>query len=88
MADITIYCTLSCPYCQMAFRLLNSKGVKYKQIRVDGNSAMRNEMEQRSKRTSVPQIFIGNHHVGGFDDLSELDIEGKLDSMLGLTEQR
>ena len=65
--------------------LLDSKGVPYTEIRVDRDMDLRNEMEQRSNRTSVPQIFIGNKHIGGFDDLAELEFGAELDQMLGLS---
>jgi len=81
---VEIYSTGLCPYCIRAKKLLDLKGVDYIEYRVDKNPTMRTEMEQRSQRTSVPQIFIGDQHVGGFDDISELDIMDELDPMLGL----
>ena len=81
---IKVYSGNLCPYCTAAKRLLDSKGVQYEEINVDTDPAMRSEMEQLSQRTSVPQIFIGDTHVGGFDDLAELNREGKLAAMLGL----
>ena len=67
-----------------AKKLLNSKGVQYEEINVDTDTSQRAEMERLSQRTSVPQIFIGETHVGGFDDLAELNREGKLNEILGL----
>jgi len=64
--------------------MLDKKGVEYTEIRVDKEAGKRKEMEQRSHRFTVPQIFIGDVHVGGFDDLVDLDIDGDLDSMLGI----
>jgi glutaredoxin 3 len=84
MAKVEVYCTLSCGFCARAIRLLDKKGVEYQILRVDQNPDLRKEMEDRSKRTSVPQIFINDIHVGGFDDIAELDMDDKLDPMLGL----
>lgn len=82
-AKVTMYCTSFCPYCTMAERLLTSKGVaQIEKIRVDLEPARRTEMMERTARRTVPQIYIGSHHVGGFDDLSALDRAGKLDGLL------
>jgi len=81
---IEMYSTTMCPYCTMAKSLLEKKGSEYIDKRVDNNAALRAEMEQRSNRTSVPQIFIAGRHIGGFDDLVELDMDGELDEMLGI----
>lgn len=79
-----MYCTALCPYCIAAERLLNTKGVaEIEKIRVDLEPARRAEMMQRSGRRTVPQIYIDDFHVGGFDDLSALDRAGKLDPILG-----
>ena len=80
--DITVYYSPFCPYCTWAQQLLDGKGVEYTLINVGDDPAYRDEMEAKSGRTSVPQIFIGDHHVGGFDDLSALDKQGGLDPML------
>ena len=83
MAEILMYSTAWCPYCVRARRLLDTKGVTYTDIRLDEFPERRAEMEERAHgRTSVPQIFIDGQHVGGFDDLSALDMDGRLDSML------
>ena len=83
MAKVTMYTTGVCPYCQMAERLLRSKGVaEIDKIRVDTDPARREEMMKRTGRRTVPQIYIGERHVGGFDDLAELDREGGLDPLL------
>ncbi|MBX3674966.1 MAG: glutaredoxin 3 [Burkholderiales bacterium] len=83
MAKVTMYTTGVCPYCQMAERLLKSKGVaEIDKIRVDTDPARREEMMTRTGRRTVPQIYIGERHVGGFDDLAELDREGGLDPLL------
>ncbi|MGH8631878.1 MAG: glutaredoxin 3 [Burkholderiales bacterium] len=78
-----MYCTGFCPYCQMAERLLRSKGVsQIVKIRVDLEPARRAEMIQRTGRRTVPQIYIGELHVGGFDELSALDRGGRLEPLL------
>lgn len=83
MPDITIYTTRSCPFCHAAKRLLNSKGAAFTEIDVSANREERNRMMLRaSGRYTVPQIFIGETHVGGCDDLHELDRAGKLDPLL------
>jgi glutaredoxin 3 len=79
-----MYCTPWCPYCLAAERLLTAKGVvKIEKIRVDVEPAQRAEMIRRTGRRTVPQIYIDDFHVGGFDDLSALDQDGKLEPMLG-----
>jgi len=78
-----MYSTGVCPYCTMAERLLLSKGVEnIEKIRIDLDPEQRAEMMQKTGRRTVPQIYIGDTHVGGFDDLSALDRGGKLDSLL------
>lgn len=80
---IIIYSTKVCPYCVRAKKLLDAKGVTYEEIDVSGNDVLRKTMtEKAGGRTSVPQIFIGDRHVGGFDDLNALNQAGKLDGML------
>lgn len=83
MPDILMYCTATCPYCVAAERLLRAKGVQHiEKVRVDLEPARRAEMMERSRRRTVPQIWIDRHHVGGFDDLSALDRAGGLDPLL------
>lgn len=77
-----MYCTEACPYCQMAIRLLERKGVAIDKIQVDAQPAQRAEMVKRSGRTTVPQIFIGQTHVGGYTDLARLEAAGELDDLL------
>ena len=84
MPTVVMYSTGLCPYCTLARRLLDKKGVAYTDIRVDKHPERREEMERLSARTSVPQIFVDDFHVGGFDDLAELDMEGRLDELLEL----
>ena len=82
MAAVTMYTTGVCPYCQMAERLLKSKGVEVDKIRVDLEPQRRQEMMERTGRRTVPQIYVGETHVGGYDDLAALDRAGKLDPLL------
>jgi glutaredoxin 3 len=82
MAEVTMYCTAVCPYCNMAERLLLNKKVTVSKIRVDTNPSLREEMMRRTGRRTVPQIYVGQTHVGGFDDLSALDKRGGLDVLL------
>ena len=81
-AAITIYSTAICPYCVAAKNFLKSKGVGWNEIRIDLDPAARDTMLARARRTSVPQIFIGETHVGGFDDMMALHRAGKLEPML------
>ncbi|MGD9787304.1 MAG: glutaredoxin 3 [Sulfuricellaceae bacterium] len=83
MPNITMYCTAVCPYCTMAEKLLNKKGVtEIDKIRIDLDPGKQAEMIERTGRRTVPQIYIDDFHVGGFDDLSALDVDGKLDPLL------
>jgi glutaredoxin 3 len=83
MAEIEIYSTAICPYCVAAKNLLKSKGLDWREIRVDTDPAARGAMLERSGgRRTVPQIFINGAHVGGFDDLAEADRSGKLAKLL------
>ncbi len=79
---VRMYCTDTCPYCARAERLLLKKGVDIEKIRVDLDPERYAEMTQITRRHTVPQIFIGDRHVGGFDDLVELDMDGELDPLL------
>ena len=83
MARVEIYTKFGCPYCGRAKALLSGKGVEYEEIDIGMNGAKRQEMMERSNgRYTVPQIFIGGRHVGGSDDLAELDRSGGLDPLL------
>ncbi len=88
MAEIIMYASSFCPYCRWARQLLDSKGAKYTVLDVDRDAGLWEAMAARSHRNTVPQIFIDDHHVGGFDDLSELDRRGGLDALLGTTVER
>ena len=85
MSKIVIYTTQWCPYCRNAKALLARKGQKWEEIDAEAEPARRREMVERSGRTSVPQIWIGERHVGGCDDLYALEREGKLDPLLKAT---
>lgn len=82
MVPVTIYTTRYCPYCIRAKQLLDRKGVGFKEIAVDGQPVLRHEMEERSGRYTVPQIWIGAQHIGGCDELYELERRGELNSLL------
>ena len=83
--EILVYKTQICPYCVRAKKLLDSKGVQYTEIDVSNDSDLRQAMTQKSGgRTSVPQIFINQQHIGGCDDLYALEKAGELDKILGL----
>ena len=84
MPEILIYSTNICPYCVMAKRLLDKKGASYTEINVDTQTGLREEMMRKTKRRTVPQIYIGDLHVGGFDDLYTLEQQKKLDTLLEL----
>lgn len=84
MVDVTIYSTQSCGYCQSAERLLTRKGVQnLTKIRVDAEPGQLDHMIAKTGRRTVPQIFIGSLHIGGFDDLVTLEKSGQLDKLLG-----
>ena len=82
MAEVVLYSSAHCPYCVMAKQLLDRKGVKYTEIRVDLDPSKRHEMMALSKRRTVPQIFINNEAIGGYTDLVAIDRAQQLDSML------
>jgi glutaredoxin 3 len=84
MARVVIYTTGYCPYCFGAKSLLRSKNVEFEEIDVTNDPGRRAEMEKLSGRYTVPQIFIDDEPIGGYDDARQLDFEGKLDQMLGL----
>ena len=82
-AAVAMYTTGWCPYCARARKLLESKGVAFEEFDVEATPAKRTEMQTRSGRRTVPQVFIGDQHVGGCDDLYALEEAGKLDALLG-----
>ena len=81
-AQVVMYSTRFCPYCMRARALLEGKGVSYTDIGVDGRPELRAQMIERSGRHTVPQIWIGEQHVGGYDDIALLDRQGRLDQLL------
>lgn len=81
-AKVVMYTTNFCPYCHAAKRLLTTLGVAFKDIAVDGNAKLRQELTQKSGQRTVPQIWIGDIHIGGSDELHQLHRSGKLDALL------
>jgi len=79
-----MYCTNTCQFCHKAEKLLLKKGVSITKINIEGNKPKIKEMIKRSKRNTVPQIFIADKHIGGFDELATLEARHKLDKILGL----
>lgn len=82
--EIVLYTKAFCGYCGAARALLREKGATWREIDIGNDDAARDEMIRRSGRRTVPQIFIGERHVGGFDDLAALDQRGQLDALLGI----
>ena len=82
MSEITLYTKPTCPYCLAAKALLRGKGAAFREIDIENNRARRLEMIERSGRRTVPQIFVGDTHVGGYDDLRALEKQGGLDALL------
>lgn len=82
MTKVIVYTKANCPYCDWAKQLLDSKQVNYQEIRIDLDAEKRAEMEYRSGRRTVPQIFINDQAIGGYDDLSALVKAGKLEELL------
>ena len=82
MANIEIYTKATCPFCHRAKALLQSKGAQFNEVAIDNDPKKREEMIERSGRTTVPQIFIDGQHIGGCDDLHALDAKGGLDPLL------
>jgi glutaredoxin 3 len=82
LPEVTLYVSDWCPYCQRAKSLLTQKNVVFKEINVEDEPGLRDEMIERSGRRTLPQIFIGNRHVGGCDDLVELERSGELDRLI------
>jgi glutaredoxin 3 len=82
VAEIQMYSKSWCPYCRMAKRLLAAKGQQWQEIDIEEQPERAREMMERSGRRTVPQIWIGDRHIGGYDDLSRLDASGELDRLL------
>ena len=87
MPNVVMYTTAICPFCVRAKYLLDNKGISFEEIRIDHNPDTMQEMLHRSNRHTVPQIFIGDYHVGGYDDLASLEMSGQLNELLGIVEQ-
>lgn len=85
--EIVMYSGEQCGYCVRARRLLEKKGVTFREIKVDQSPELRAEMEQLSQRRTIPQIFIHGQHIGGFDDIAALDSSGELDKLLAATQR-
>ncbi|MDZ7804480.1 glutaredoxin 3 [Thiohalophilus sp.] len=83
MSRVQMYCTKACPYCQRAEQLLRKRGIRFEKIRVDLAKGKLREMLKRSRRDTVPQIFINDHHIGGYDELARLDKRGQLQKLVG-----
>lgn len=83
MPDVTLYSSTLCGYCHAAKRLLEGKNVDYNEVVVDGQPELRQQVRERSGQRTVPQIWIGDQHIGGFTDLAALEQQGKLDALLG-----
>jgi glutaredoxin 3 len=86
-APVVMYTTSWCPYCARARALFTAKGVAFTEIDIEAVDGARDVMRARSGRTSVPQIFVGDRHLGGFDDTSALDRRGELDPLLAAAAQ-
>lgn len=82
MASVTIYTKAWCPYCSAAKELLTRKGVAFTELEITGKADLKDEMVKRTGRATVPQIFVGETHVGGCDDLYALDQRGALDALI------
>ena len=85
MTEVTLYTTAICPYCVAAKNFLKSRGASWTEVRVDTDPVARSRMMELARRTSVPQIFIGATHVGGYEDLVALDRRGGLNPLLETT---
>lgn len=83
--DVVMYTKPFCPYCAAARALLGEKGVDFHEIDISKDAGRREEMIRRSGRHTVPQVFAGAEHLGGYDDIAALDQEGRLDALLGIT---
>ena len=84
MSNVIVYGTRYCPYCVAATQLLSSKGVEYEYIAVDNDQELRAEIAERSGQFTVPQIWIGEQHIGGFTDLNRITLSGSLDNLLNV----
>lgn len=83
--DVVVYTKPFCPYCTAAKALLREKGVAFREVDISRDDALREDLVARTGRRTVPQVFVGETHVGGYDDLAALDQRGGLDPLLGLS---
>jgi glutaredoxin 3 len=83
--EVTIYTSAWCPFCMRAKALLQRKGIVFREVDVEAGRALREEMIARSGRRTVPQVFVGDHHIGGSDELAMAEQSGELDRLLGAT---
>jgi glutaredoxin 3 len=88
MKTVTIYTTPTCPYCIAAKALLRKKGVQFNEVGIEGDRGAAFSLAGRTGRATVPQIFVGAKHIGGFDDLNALEQAGRLDTFLDPTDQK
>lgn len=82
MARVLMYATRFCPFCVMARRLFKAKGIAFEEIAVDGCTELRAQMREKSGRYTVPQIWIGERHIGGYEEVADLDRTGELDQLV------
>ena len=82
--EVVVYGTSTCGYCGAARMLLTKKRIRFRDLLLDKDPELRREMQDKSGSTSVPQIFIGDRHIGGYDDLAQLDANGELDRIMGI----
>ncbi|MDC1145255.1 glutaredoxin 3 [Porticoccaceae bacterium] len=83
MSQVVLYGTRFCPFCTAARRLLTAKGINYQDIPLDDNASLRAEIMERSARNTVPQIWVGDVHIGGYTDLRQFEVDGRLQQLVG-----
>ena len=83
MSEVVLYGTRFCPFCTAARRLLTAKGINYQDIPLDDDASLRAEIMERSARNTVPQIWVGDVHIGGYTDLRQFEVDGRLQQLVG-----
>ena len=83
MSQVVLYGTRFCPFCTEARRLLTAKGINYQDIPLDDDASLRAEIMERSARNTVPQIWVGDVHIGGYTDLRQFEVDGRLQQLVG-----
>jgi len=83
MTQVVLYGTRFCPFCTAARRLLTAKGINYQDIPLDDDASLRAEIMERSARNTVPQIWVGDVHIGGYTDLRQFEVDGRLQQLVG-----